>query len=152
MSIKKFDEIVFSAVICRIIFISKVVANAVAALSEINEASPSGQPLVEMNAQTINKLLTALNECTEWGQVFILDSLANYSPKDDREAQSICERITPRLAHANAAVVLSAVKVTSLIITSSANYIIHSSFQPVLQMISIHEAVMFKIFSDASLN
>lgn len=88
-----------------------VVANAVAALSEINEASSSGQPLVEMNAQTINKLLTALNECTEWGQVFILDSLANYNPKDEREAQSICERVTPRLAHANAAVVLSAVKV-----------------------------------------
>lgn len=111
-----------------------VVANAVAALSEINEASQSGQPLVgklldiqliytlydlfnhvnifsEMNSATINKLLTALNECTEWGQVFILDSLANYQPKDEREAQSICERITPRLAHANAAVVLSAVKV-----------------------------------------
>ncbi|KAL1139185.1 hypothetical protein AAG570_009244 [Ranatra chinensis] len=88
-----------------------VVANAVAALSEMNDASQSGSPLIEMNAQTINKLLTALNECTEWGQVFILDSLANYSPKDDREAQSICERITPRLAHANAAVVLSAVKV-----------------------------------------
>ena len=46
-----------------------VVANAVAALSEINEASPNGQPLIEMNASTINKLLTALNECTEWGQV-----------------------------------------------------------------------------------
>lgn len=40
-----------------------------------------------MNAQTINKLLTALNECTEWGQVFILDSLANYNPKDEKEAQ-----------------------------------------------------------------
>ncbi|VVC32529.1 Armadillo-type fold,Beta-adaptin appendage, C-terminal subdomain,Clathrin/coatomer adaptor, adaptin- [Cinara cedri] len=88
-----------------------VVANAVAALSEMNEASITGSPLIEMNSQTINKLLTALNECTEWGQVFILDSLANYSPKDDREAQSICERITPRLAHANAAVVLSAIKV-----------------------------------------
>ena len=88
-----------------------VVANAVAALSEINEASASGQPLVELNSATINKLLTALNECTEWGQVFILDSLANYTPKDEREAQSICERITPRLAHANAAVVLSAIKV-----------------------------------------
>jgi AP-1 complex subunit beta-1 len=37
--------------------------------------------------------------------------LSNYTPKDEREAQSICERITPRLAHANAAVVLSAVKV-----------------------------------------
>lgn len=69
--------------------------------------------IVEFNTNTINKLLTALNECTEWGQVFILDSLANYSPKDEREAQSICERITPRLAHANAAVVLSAVKVIS---------------------------------------
>ncbi|XP_063628451.1 AP-1 complex subunit beta-1 [Cydia splendana] len=88
-----------------------VVANAVAALSEINEASVSGHPLVEMNAPTINKLLTALNECTEWGQVFILDALSNYSPRDSREAHSICERITPRLAHANAAVVLSAVKV-----------------------------------------
>ncbi|CAH0758781.1 unnamed protein product [Diatraea saccharalis] len=88
-----------------------VVANAVAALSEINEASVSGHPLVEMNAPTINKLLTALNECTEWGQVFILDALSNYSPRDAREAHSICERITPRLAHANAAVVLSAVKV-----------------------------------------
>ncbi|KAL1501451.1 hypothetical protein ABEB36_006768 [Hypothenemus hampei] len=88
-----------------------VVANAVAALSEINESSPTGQLLVELSTSTINKLLTALNECTEWGQVFILDSLSNYTPRDDREAQSICERITPRLAHANAAVVLSAVKV-----------------------------------------
>lgn len=88
-----------------------VVANAVAALSEINESSSTGQPLIEMNTTTINKLLTALNECTEWGQVFILDSLSSYTPKDDREAQSICERITPRLSHANAAVVLSAVKV-----------------------------------------
>jgi len=88
-----------------------VVANAVAALTEINEASSTGKPLIEMNTATINKLLTALNECTEWGQIFILDNLSSYNPKDDREAQSICERITPRLAHANAAVVLSAVKV-----------------------------------------
>ncbi|CAL4113881.1 unnamed protein product, partial [Meganyctiphanes norvegica] len=87
-----------------------VVANAVASLTEINDASSSVQPLMELNASTINKLLTALNECTEWGQVFILDALSQYQPKDEREAQSICERITPRLAHANAAVVLSAVK------------------------------------------
>lgn len=46
-----------------------VVANAVAALSEINEASSTGSTLVEMNSQTINKLLTALNECT--GNFFI---------------------------------------------------------------------------------
>ncbi|XP_072921813.1 AP-1 complex subunit beta-1 isoform X4 [Hemitrygon akajei] len=87
-----------------------VVANAVAALSEIAESHPNSN-LLDLNFQTINKLLTALNECTEWGQIFILDCLANYSPKDDREAQSICERVTPRLSHANSAVVLSAVKV-----------------------------------------
>ena len=81
-----------------------------AALSEIAEASPHLQ-VMDMNSSTINKLLTALNECTEWGQVFILDCLSSYTPKDDREAQSTCERVTPRLAHANAAVVLSAVKV-----------------------------------------
>ena len=56
----------------------------------------------------LNKLIW-INSC--FIQVFILDSLSNYNPKDEREAQSICERITPRLAHANAAVVLSAVKV-----------------------------------------
>ncbi|XP_054250209.1 AP-2 complex subunit beta [Indicator indicator] len=87
-----------------------VVANAVAALSEISESHPNSN-LLDLNPQNINKLLTALNECTEWGQIFILDCLSNYNPKDDREAQSICERVTPRLSHANSAVVLSAVKV-----------------------------------------
>lgn len=49
-----------------------VVANAVAALTEMNEQ----QTVIEVNSQMVNKLLTALNECTEWGQVFILDALA----------------------------------------------------------------------------
>ncbi|MEQ2209231.1 AP-2 complex subunit beta [Xenoophorus captivus] len=63
-----------------------VVANAVAALSEISESHPNSN-LLDLNPQNINKLLTALNECTEWGQIFILDCLSNYNPKDDREAQ-----------------------------------------------------------------
>ncbi|KAL4844679.1 hypothetical protein H8958_017251 [Nasalis larvatus] len=45
------------------------------------------------------------------GPDFILDCLSNYNPKDDREAQNICEQVTPQLSHANSAVVLSAVKV-----------------------------------------
>lgn len=65
---------------------SQVVANAVAALSEISESHPNSN-LLDLNPQNINKLLTALNECTEWGQIFILDCLSNYNPKDDREAQ-----------------------------------------------------------------
>jgi AP-1 complex subunit beta-1 len=43
--------------------------------------------------------------------VFILTSLSKYTPVDSKEAESICERVTPRLNHANSAVVLAAVKV-----------------------------------------
>jgi AP-1 complex subunit beta-1 len=86
-----------------------VVANGVAALSEIAETS--GRDVMKISASVLQKLLAALNECTEWGQVFILDSLAKYTPADGREAEGIIERVTPRLQHANSAVVMSAVKV-----------------------------------------
>ena len=43
----------------------QVVANAVAAIGEIMETSGSARDLLEFNQQTANKLLTALNECTE---------------------------------------------------------------------------------------
>ena len=82
-----------------------MVANAVAALSEISESHPNIN-LLDLYPQNINKLLTALNECTEWGQIFTLDCLFNYNPKDDWEAQNICEWVTPCLSHANSAVVL----------------------------------------------
>ena len=86
-----------------------VVANGVAALSEIAETS--GKDVMKISTSVLQKLLAALNECTEWGQVFILDSLSKYTPADGREAEGIIERVTPRLQHANSAVVMSAVKV-----------------------------------------
>ncbi|KAL0371842.1 UNVERIFIED_CONTAM: Beta-adaptin-like protein C [Sesamum calycinum] len=89
-----------------------VVANAVAALAEIQETS--SRPIFEITSSTLTKLLTALNECTEWGQVFILDALSKYKATDAREAENIVERVTPRLQHANCAVVLSAVKMILL--------------------------------------
>ncbi|KAL0560080.1 hypothetical protein IC582_000474 [Cucumis melo] len=89
-----------------------VVANAVAALAEIQE--DSSKPIFEITSHTLSKLLTALNECTEWGQVFILDALSKYKTEDAREAENIVERVTPRLQHANCAVVLSAVKMILL--------------------------------------
>ena len=69
------------------------------------------QEVLEVNTTTLQKLLAALNECTEWGQVFILDALAKYTPTDSREAENIIERVVPRLKHANSAVVLSAIKI-----------------------------------------
>ncbi|KAM7531319.1 hypothetical protein LguiB_034729 [Lonicera macranthoides] len=86
-----------------------VVANAVAALAYIQDNN--GRPIFEIISHTLAKLLTALNECTEWGQIFILDALSKYKATDAHEAENIVERVTPRLQHANYAVVLSAIKV-----------------------------------------
>ncbi len=44
-----------------------VVANAVAALADIRETSTRN--VFTLNTQSLQKLLRALNECTEWGQV-----------------------------------------------------------------------------------
>mmetsp|Transcript_77051 Transcript_77051/g.135909 ORF Transcript_77051/g.135909 Transcript_77051/m.135909 type:complete len:899 (+) Transcript_77051:98-2794(+) len=87
-----------------------VVANAVAGLAEITQTC--GKDLLDLtNRATIPKLLAALNECNEWGQVFILDALATYNPRDAQDAEEITVRVTARLSHANPAVVLTAIKV-----------------------------------------
>jgi len=91
-----------------------VVANAVAALAEVQEGSRDS--VFVINTAALTKLTTALNECNEWGQVFILDALAQYVPAGEREAESIIDRVLPRLKHANAAVVLSAVKIVLLML------------------------------------
>ena len=54
----------------------------------------------------MNKLLAALNECSEWGQIFLLDALASYIPEDEEEAMLIVEKTIPRLQHVNSAVML----------------------------------------------
>ena len=46
-----------------------------------------------------------------WGQTYILESLMNYVPRDCAEASLLAERISPRLSHSNAAVVLTATRV-----------------------------------------
>jgi len=46
-----------------------VVSNAVAALAEISETSETAQRVFQINTSTLQKMLAALNECTEWGQV-----------------------------------------------------------------------------------
>ncbi|KAJ1929683.1 beta-adaptin [Tieghemiomyces parasiticus] len=87
-----------------------VISNAVTALVEINDSTPD-QGVFELNPPLVNKLLAALNECTEWGQITILETVAAYVPGSTREAEGVCERVVPRLQHVNGSVVLSAVKV-----------------------------------------
>eukprot|EP01017_Pseudomicrothorax_dubius_P036123 TRINITY_DN5143_c0_g1_i8.p1 TRINITY_DN5143_c0_g1~~TRINITY_DN5143_c0_g1_i8.p1 ORF type:complete len:930 (-),score=303.67 TRINITY_DN5143_c0_g1_i8:123-2912(-) len=86
-----------------------VVSNAVAGLAQISEGK--GYNLLQLTPITVQKMMTALNECSEWGQIYILDALSTYTPPDARETESILERVIPRLSHSNPAVVLSSIKI-----------------------------------------
>ncbi|KAI8328628.1 putative beta-adaptin [Chlamydoabsidia padenii] len=86
-----------------------VIANAVAALTEISERSDNIQ--LKLNHSISSKLAAALNECSEWGQTYILEALMYYVPQEQGDAEMLAERIAPRLQHANSAVVLTCVKV-----------------------------------------
>ncbi len=90
-----------------------VVANSVTALAEINEAAPETKALVISSAM-LKKMLLALNECTEWGRVTLLSTLADYRAADVKESEHICERVAPQFQHVNPSVVLAAVKVVFL--------------------------------------
>ncbi|CAK7270055.1 beta-adaptin [Sporothrix epigloea] len=87
-----------------------VVANSIQALAEITETAPETHALI-VTPPTLKKLLMALNECTEWGRVTILTTLADYPPRDVKESEHICERVAPQFQHVNPSVVLAAVKV-----------------------------------------
>jgi vesicle coat complex subunit len=101
-----------------------VVANAVAALSEIGDRQDG--VIFKLNLATANKLLAALGESSEfvfmlstffilisyfrWGQIYILDSLLRYVPDKHADAEVMAERIIVQLQHANSAVVLTTIK------------------------------------------
>lgn len=99
----------------------QVVANAVTALTDIHIAASAIQPATPeteramfiITSNTLQKLLIALNECTEWGRVAILTALSRYKAKDEQESEHICERVVPQFQHINGSVVLAALKVCS---------------------------------------
>lgn len=88
-----------------------VVANATAALTEINSMDPNVISLPQLINSHFSQFLLALNECTEWARITILGALAEYDAKDSLEAQDIIDRVSAHLQHVNPAVVLATVKV-----------------------------------------
>ncbi|BGO95337.1 beta-adaptin [Rhodotorula toruloides] len=82
-----------------------VVANAVVALTEIQEAAED-EPIFVLDSQTLSRLLIALGECTEWGRIAIMGAVARYQAEDEKEAEHICERVIPQFQHANGSVVI----------------------------------------------
>ncbi|KAG1756829.1 adaptin N terminal region-domain-containing protein [Suillus paluster] len=86
-----------------------VVSNAVAALSEIGDRQDG--VIFKLNLTIANRLLAALGESSEWGQIYILDSLLRYVPEEHTDAEGMAERVIVQLQHANSAVVLTSIKV-----------------------------------------
>lgn len=100
-----------------------VVANAVAALTEVSERSDNIQ--LKLNLTIASKLVSALPDCSEWGQTYILEALMFFVPNDFADAEILAERIAVRLQHSNSAVVLTATKVILYLM----NYIASSEFK-----------------------
>ncbi|OCH95537.1 Adaptor protein complex beta subunit [Obba rivulosa] len=86
-----------------------VVSNAVAALSEIGDRQDG--VIFKLNLTVANKLLAALPESSEWGQIYILDSLLRYVPEKHEDAELMAERVIVQLSHANSAVILTTIKI-----------------------------------------
>ncbi|KAJ2483092.1 hypothetical protein IWW56_000612 [Coemansia sp. RSA 2131] len=108
-----------------------VVANAVAALTEVSERSPHIK--LKLNMKIAGKLITALNECNEWGQIYILESLMYVTPQTSDDAETVIERIMPRLQHGNSGVVLVSVKVIAYMM----NYVGRTeTLEPILRKLS----------------
>nr|POE77993.1 isoform c of ap-1 complex subunit beta-1 [Quercus suber] len=124
-----------------------VVANSVTALAEINEAAPETRALV-VSSQTLKKMLLALNECTEWGRITILTTLAEYRATDNKESEHICERVSPQFQHVNPAVVLAAVKVVFLHLQYIDNQQLHATYlkkmaPPLVTLVSSQPEVQY---------
>ncbi|KAK5743867.1 beta-adaptin [Elasticomyces elasticus] len=124
-----------------------VVANSVTALAEIHETAPETQALV-VTSQTLKKLLLALNECTEWGRITILSTLAEYKAQDTKEAEHVCERVSPQFQHVNPSVVLAAVKVVFIHMQQIDNPQLHATYlkkmsPPLVTLISSQPEVQY---------
>ena len=86
-----------------------VVANALSALNEISILSGVNQ--LNIKSKILKRVLEAIPNANEWGQVCILDALILYKPKKSSQAEEIIEGVLPRLNHTNPSVVMSAIKV-----------------------------------------
>ncbi|KAK7208622.1 AP-2 complex subunit beta [Myxozyma melibiosi] len=86
-----------------------VVSAGLAALSDITDKS-DGMKLA-IGYQDASKLIKILPDCNEWSQTYILTALMSYTPQDTAEALLMAERLSPRLAHSNASVILGTIRV-----------------------------------------
>ena len=63
---------------------SVVVSNAIAALLEITHLT--GKNYIRYRDGNVSRLLNAVNESLEWGQIYLLEAISKYKPHSAKEA------------------------------------------------------------------
>ena len=86
-----------------------VVANALVAAMEIHERSSDFDLAIDIN--TASTLVAALTECSEWYQTYITEALMFVTPTKQGDAETLIDRLMPRLQHSNSGLVLATIKV-----------------------------------------
>ena len=86
-----------------------VLSTVIVSLSEMSLLSKNDY--LKINSSVLKRLLLALNEANEWGQIYILDGLMNYKKNSGKKAEMIIEATIPLFSHINPAVIMSAIKV-----------------------------------------
>lgn len=99
--------------------VASVVASAVCAICELAAVDETQTILAALTSQ-ITTMLNAMEECTEWSQVYLLEGIVHYFDQLGKqpgaaprlqESEKIVSRIVPHLQSTNPAVVLSSVAV-----------------------------------------
>lgn len=85
-----------------------VVANSIAGICEINDKRK--ERILDFNEKVVLSILSALDDCSSWCQIMILDALAKYRPESSDHAASLNDRLSSFLNNSNPAVVISAFK------------------------------------------
>jgi AP-2 complex subunit beta-1 len=78
-------------------------------LLEINEKS--NDVSFKLDVDVASTLVTCLSECSEWAQIYILEAIMYLHPAEKGDAESVIDRVIPRLQHSNSGIVLTSTKV-----------------------------------------
>ncbi|ODV87902.1 hypothetical protein CANARDRAFT_185613, partial [[Candida] arabinofermentans NRRL YB-2248] len=104
-----------------------VISAALCALNDITERTNALQLSISRNHAV--DLISGLNNCNEWCQIYILNSLMSFVPQTQQDALEIIEMCIPYLQHGNSSIVLNSMKV----IVYLGNYVVNlSDLLPVL--------------------
>lgn len=88
---------------------SLVLANTICALNEISITK--GVEQLKLDWKSVKGLLTAIYDNNEWCQIYLLEAISKYTPKDQEEINELIERVLPSISHGNTGVVLTAIKI-----------------------------------------